>query len=157
MIPFSHHGFSHPGESNKIITGLYVGPKRSSEITNWIDSVSEPTVYSILKELEELGFINKLEKSPRNVQYSLTERGRTLVEKDFAKAENTLVELVRNASKQEEIIIEILMDDLVKELPREWKKPEKREILKKYVAKELEKAKEGVVNAINFAVEVESV
>lgn len=141
--------FSHPDETSKIITGLYVGPKRSSEITKLINSVSEPTTYSILKELEEKGFIIKLEKSPRNVQYSLTEDGRKIVEEEYAKAESTLVDLIRNTSKQKEILIQILVEDLVKELPSIWKTSEKREVLKKYVANELEKAKNDVIMLLN--------
>ena len=59
--------FRHPDEIAEIFTGLYSGPKRANEIPKWIDNVSEPTVYSILKELEEKGFIRKIKKSRRHV------------------------------------------------------------------------------------------
>ncbi len=142
----------HPDEIAEIITGLYHGPKRSNEISKQIDTVSEPTVYAILKELEEKGFIQKIKKSKRQVLYNLTDRGRKIVEEEYAKAEETLIELVQNTPKHKEIVVEVLMGDLIKtkKIPEMWQTPDKMGILRNYMEREIERIEEGVINTLGL-------
>jgi DNA-binding HxlR family transcriptional regulator len=65
-----------------IVNTLMTGTRRFGEVLEAVGSVSPKTVSQRLKMLEELGFVDRqafLEIPPR-VEYSLTEKGRALVD-----------------------------------------------------------------------------
>ncbi len=119
--------YTHPREMAIVVTKLYSGPMRSKDLVKKIETVSEATAHSILKKLVEDGFINRIEQSSRNVSYELTDKGRSLVEEENIKARDTLVSIVRDLPTQKEIVVDILVEDMLERLPKEWR-TEKKEI-----------------------------
>ena len=109
----------HPKAEALILTMMYEGPIRSRQIVKSVcevEEVSQPTVYSILKDLERRGLIKRIEISPRNVQYELTDRGRRLIEEEYLKAKETLLSTLRNLQNKNEIVLEILTEEVIKEI-----------------------------------------
>lgn len=131
----------HPKAEALILTMMYEGPIRSRQIVKSVcevEEVSQPTVYSILKDLERRGLIKRIEISPRNVQYELTDRGRRLIEEEYLKAKETLLSTLRNLQNKNEIVLEILTEEVIKELPEKWKRPESLEKIKRILKEEIE-------------------
>lgn len=136
---------SHTATEAFILTTLYVheGPMRSKYIVEKVresENISQPTVYSILRDLERRGLIKRIEISPRNVQYELTDMGRRLIEEEYLKARETLLSALRNLRDKDEIVVEILTEEILEELPEEWKRPENIEKIKKILKEEIETA-----------------
>lgn len=146
--------FRYPNEIAEIMMGLYNGSKRSKELPRLVPSVSEPTVYTILKELTEKGFINKNVLGRRNVLYSLTEKGKTLVEEEYLKARETFVSLLRDAPKQKEIIAEVLLEEMLDELPDKWKSPSNKKSLKNYLKNKINEAERDILRLLRGNTEV---
>jgi len=132
---------NNPEIAIDIITKLFSGPMRASNIVRSVlenNDVSEPTVYSVLKSLQENGLVEKKEHSCRNVIYRLTDRGKELLEKEKFKAADTILSALRNAPERREILIELLIDDLLKKLPEDWNDEEKKKALKESMSAELD-------------------
>ena len=142
---------AHPEAAADIMIELHRGAMRSSNITKGMDSVSEPTIYSTLKELTEQGLIERIERSRRNVIYNLTEKGRKFVEEEHFKARETLMSAVRNLPGQDEIIADVLLEDILEKLPRGWQAPEKRNVLKNALLEEIHGIEHRMVNLANIA------
>ncbi len=142
---------AHPETAADIMIELHRGAMRSSNITKRMDSVSEPTVYSTLKEMTEQGLVERIERSRRNVIYNLTEKGRKFVEEEHFKARETLMSAVRNLPRQDEIIADVLLEYILEKLPREWQAPEKRNVLKTALLEEIHGIENRMVNLANIA------
>jgi DNA-binding PadR family transcriptional regulator len=107
--------------------------------------VSEPTVYSALHELVARNVIEKQEKSRRRVIYNLTDEGRRLMEKEHFVAIDKMLSNVKNSSRRREILVELLMQDLLSELPAEMRDGVKKEMLRSTAAGEVEDMKKRLL------------
>ena len=65
-----------------ILYNLFEGEKRFGQIQKNLDGISPKTLTERLKELEKDGIVNKkvFAEIPLHVEYSLTEKGKTLKE-----------------------------------------------------------------------------
>lgn len=137
--------FTNPGVAIEIVRNLYYGQKRANQLvqeTMKATSVSEPTVYSVLTELQKNGIITKDIKSKRNVVYTLTKEGKNLLLKEHFQAIDAMLTNVKDPSRRREILIELLMEDMLEELPGEWYSDEaRREALRKSVGDEIDSVK----------------
>jgi len=131
----------NPEVAMELVSALFYGPKRSARIVRQVMdsmSVSEPTVYSTLHELVARKIIEKQERSRRRVIYRLTEDGRRLMEKEHFEAIDRMLSNVRDPNRRREILIELLMQDLISELPAELRDGVKKEALRSTTAEEVE-------------------
>lgn len=132
---------NNPEVAMELISSLFYGPKRSASIVKQVMdnvNVSEPTVYSTLHELVGRKVIEKQERSRRRVIYNLTDEGRRLLEKEHFVVIDKMLASVKNSSRRREILIELLMQDLLSELPAEMREGAKKEILRTTAAGEVE-------------------
>lgn len=137
-------GYIHPEAEALILVSTYEAPVRSKRLIEKVqalEDLSQPTIYNILRSLEERGLIRRMEKSRRNVQYELTEKGRRMVEEEQLKARDTLLAAMRNVRDSEEIVFDLIVEDVLRDLPEEWRTPEKKKRLRTIVEEEIEAAK----------------
>ena len=109
----------HPETSAYICIQLRRGPSRSKNIVKMVRAefgISEPTVYLILKELSERGFIEKRTFSPKNVQYSLTDNGQEVVEEEFMNAKDTIIAAIERSPQRDGIEFEVFLADVRRKL-----------------------------------------
>ena len=109
----------HPEIVAHILIGLQRGPRRSKNIVEEVKAefgISEPTVYSVLKEMEARGFIDKRSQGPKNVQYSLTEEGEEIVMEEFIKAKDSLIEAIERSPQRDGIVFEVFLADVRRKL-----------------------------------------
>jgi len=135
--PLSHN----PEVAMELVSALFYGPKRSARIVKQVMDnmqVSEPTVYSTLHELVARKIIEKQERSRRRVIYKLTDEGRKLMEKEHFAAIDKMLSSVKNSNRRREILVELLMQDLLSELPAEMRDSVKKEMLRTTAAEEVE-------------------
>jgi DNA-binding MarR family transcriptional regulator len=145
----SKTGYIHPEAEALILISTYESPVRSKRLIEKVqalEDLSQPTVYNILRNLDERGLIQRIQKSRRNVQYELTEKGRKMVEEGQLKARETLLAAMRNIPDQDEIIFELIVEDVLKDLPDEWKSPEKKKKLRRILEEEIEAAKKRLIH-----------
>jgi len=147
--PDNESALSHnPEVAMELVSALFYGPKRSSSIVKQVMDnihVSEPTVYSTLHELVARKLIEKQEKSRRRVIYNLTDEGRRLMEKEHFAAIDKMLASVKNSSRRREILIELLMQDLLSELPPQMRDGVKKEMLRTTAAGEVEDMKKRLI------------
>ncbi len=137
-------GYIHPEAEALILVSIYEGPVRSKRLIEKVqalEDLSQPTIYNILRSLEERGLIRRMERSRRNVQYELTEKGRVMVEEEQLKARENLLAAMRNIQNPEEIVFDLILEDVLKDLPEDWRTPEKKKRLRKILEEEIEAAK----------------
>ena len=142
--PLTHN----PEVAMELISGLFYGPKRSASIVKQVMDnvhVSEPTVYSALHELVARNVIEKQQKSRRRVIYNLTDEGRRLMEKEHFVAIDKMLSNVKNSSRRREILVELLMQDLLSELPAEMRDGVKKEMLRTTAAGEVDDMKKRLL------------
>ena len=138
----------NPEVAMELISALFYGPKRSASIVKQVMdnvNVSEPTVYSTLHELVARKVIEKQERSRRRVIYNITDEGRKLLEKEHFVAIDKMLASVKNSSRRREILIELLMQDLLSELPAGMKEGVKKEMLRSTAAGEVEDMKKRLL------------
>jgi DNA-binding HxlR family transcriptional regulator len=63
-----------------VLFGLSEGPRRHGELVDLIGGVSRKVLTQTLRRLQQYGLVERRAEAPRQVEYSLTELGRTLVE-----------------------------------------------------------------------------
>ncbi|TYB56579.1 helix-turn-helix transcriptional regulator [Nonomuraea sp. PA05] len=63
-----------------VLFGLSQQPRRHGELAALIGGVSRKVLTQTLRRLQEYGLVERREEAPRQVEYSLTDLGRTLVE-----------------------------------------------------------------------------
>ena len=140
----SKTGYIHPEAEALILISTYESPVRSKRLIEKVqalEDLSQPTIYNILRNLEERGLIQRIQKSRRNVQYELTEKGRRMVEDEQLKARDTLLAAMRNIQDSEEIAFDLILEDVLRDLPEEWRTPEKKKRLRTILKEEIETAK----------------
>lgn len=132
----------------EIVTGLFYGPMRAAHLVRSAasaTSVSEPTVYAVLKELLERRLVEKVERSRRNVVYKLTPAGEKLLAREQFHAVDKLLSTVENPTRKRELMVALLLEDLLSELPKEWKTDDRREMLRKSLSGEMDDLKKRLV------------
>jgi predicted transcriptional regulator len=140
--------FINPEVAMEIVRILYYGSKRASNLVKSVieaTGVSEPTVYSVLTELAEKGVIQKNKRSKRNVTYNLTDEGRDILKKEHFLAIDSLLTSVKNPARRREILVELLLDDLLEDLPNEWKDPGRKDALRRSMKDEIDDVKRRLV------------
>jgi DNA-binding PadR family transcriptional regulator len=149
MTPETEGPLTHnPEVAMELVSALFYGPKRSASIVKQVmDSVkvSEPTVYSTLHELVVRKVIEKQQRSRRRVIYNLTDEGRRLLEKEHFAAIDKMLSSVKNSGRRREILIELLMQDLLSELPAGMREGAKKEMLRSTAADEVEDMKKRLL------------
>ncbi|MEM2869093.1 MAG: helix-turn-helix transcriptional regulator [Thermoplasmata archaeon] len=138
----------NPEVAMELLTELYYGPKRSSRLVKMIMQrlkVSEPTVYATLQELVAKGALEKQERSRRRVIYRLTDEGRRLMDKEHFEVINSLLSRLGNQGRRREIMVELLILDLLEELPEEMRRSIKMEALRSSTAIEFEDMRKRLV------------
>ena len=113
----------NPEVTIEIVTSLYYGPQRASKLVEMVQEnleVSEPTVYGVLQDLAERGFVEKVVRSRRNVTYKLTETGRDLIQREHFDAIGDIMSLISSAKRKRELLIELLIEDIMDGIPEDW-------------------------------------
>lgn len=132
---------NNPEVAMELISALFYGPKRSSRIVHQVmaaTDVSEPTVYATLHELVVRKLIDKEERSRRKVIYRLTDEGRKILEKEHFVAIDKMLSGINNPARRREILVELLMQDLISDLPADMRSAVKRDLLRSTAAGEVE-------------------
>lgn len=132
---------NNPEVAMELISALFYGPKRSSRIVHQVmaaTDVSEPTVYATLHELVLRKLIDKEERSRRKVIYRLTDEGRKILEKEHFVAIDKMLSGINNPARRREILVELLMQDLISDLPADMRSAVKRDLLRSTAAGEVE-------------------
>ena len=139
---------NNPEVAMELISALFYGPKRSSRIVRQVmaaTDVSEPTVYATLHELVTRKLIEKEERSRRRVIYRLTDEGRKIMEKEHFVAIDRMLSGIRNPARRREILVELLMQDLLNELPADMRGAVRKDILRSTAAGEVEDLRKRLV------------
>ncbi|MBU7028572.1 MAG: winged helix DNA-binding protein [Theionarchaea archaeon] len=130
---------THPEVSADILLQLYGSPPlRSKSLQEKITDVSDQTVYGVLKELVDAGLVDRIERSRRNVIYRLTDKGRRFIEETQLNAEKTLMSLSLDPKKQELILVSILVEGMVKDLPERFQTEDKKSKLKELLLQDVD-------------------
>jgi len=113
----------NPEVTIEVVTSLYYGPQRASRLVEMVQEnleVSEPTVYGVLQDLAERGFVEKVVRSRRNVTYKLTGTGRDLIQREHFDAIGDIMSLIKSAKRKRELLIELLIEDIMDGIPEDW-------------------------------------
>ncbi len=135
--------FSNPDVAMDLIARLYYGDRRAAHLvkeTVAATDVSEPTVYAVLAELQRTGMVHKAARSKRNVVYQLTPDGKELLEREHFTA---LEHLLSGApvARRRELLLQLLLEDMLDELPSEWRQTDRKGVLRKATKEEIEDVK----------------
>lgn len=133
---------THPEVSADILMQLYGTPLRSKNLQERIDDISDQTVYGVIKELVDAGLVERIERSKRNVIYQLTDKGKRFIEETQLNAERALMSLSLDPKRQELILVSILVEDMVKDLPERYRAEEKKGKLKELLLKDIDHCRE---------------
>ena len=135
--------FTNPDVAMDVVARLYYGSKRASALvkeTVEATEVSEPTVYSVLTELQKLGVVRKDVRSKRNVTYQLTDSGRGLLEREkFALLDQLLA--VAPGGRRREILLGLLLEDMLHDMPEDWLTQDRQQVLRQATNDEIEDVK----------------
>jgi DNA-binding HxlR family transcriptional regulator len=63
-----------------VLFGLSQQPRRHGELAGLIGGISRKVLTQTLRRLQQYGLVERHAEAPRQVEYSLTDLGRTLVE-----------------------------------------------------------------------------
>jgi DNA-binding HxlR family transcriptional regulator len=132
----------HPEVSADILMQLYGTPLRSKNLQERIDDISDQTVYSVIKELVDAGLVERIERSRRNVIYQLTDKGKRFIEETQLNAERALMSLSLDPKRQELILVSILVEDMVKDLPERYRAEKKKSKLKELLLRDIDHCRE---------------
>jgi DNA-binding PadR family transcriptional regulator len=140
--------FMNPNVAIEVVSLLYYSTLRAAALvkqTIEATGVSEPTVYSVLTELQERGFIEKNVRSTRNVTYTLTKEGRKFLQTERFSAVDTMLSSIKSPERRREILVELLMEDMLDDLPAEWQGEDLKEALRKSMASEIDDVKKRML------------
>jgi DNA-binding PadR family transcriptional regulator len=140
--------FTNPSVAIEIISILYYGSMRAATLvkrTIEATEVSEPTVYSVLTELQERRFIAKNKRSKRNVTYSLTNDGRLFLKDERFSAVDAMMNCIKSPTRKRELLMELLLDDMMQELPERMRNDDMRETLRRSMSFELDDVKKRML------------
>lgn len=133
--------FKNPEVTVEVVSNLYYEPMRAQHLVSKVSKsvgVSEPTVYAVLKELVDAAIIEKYSWSRRHVAYTLTDKGRSIAEKEHLSAVNDMLRLIESESRRRELLVELLMDDLLRDAAPEVRdSPEARAQLRRSIVGEV--------------------
>ena len=138
----------NPEVTIEIVTSLYYGPQRASRLVDMVKQtleVSEPTVYSVLADLAERGFVEKVVRSRRNVSYKLTDKGKELIQREHFDAIGDILTLIKSSKRKRELLIELLLEDIMEGLPDNWATEERKNALRKSMDEEVASLKRRLV------------
>jgi DNA-binding PadR family transcriptional regulator len=138
----------NPEVTIEIVTSLYYGAQRAGRLVDAVKEnldVSEPTVYGVLQDLTERGFVEKVVRSRRNVTYKLTDSGRELIQREHFDAIGDILTLMRSAKRKREILVELLMEDIMEGLPDEWRTDDRVDALRRSMDEEVDSLKRRMV------------
>ena len=137
-----------PNVAIEVVSLLFYNEMRAAALVKQtIDAtgVSEPTVYSVLTELQQRGFIEKNVRSKRNVTYTLTKEGRRFLQKERFSAIDTMLSSIKSPERRREILLELFMEDMLESLPAEWQGEDMKAALRKSMAFEIEDIKKRML------------
>ena len=133
--------FKNPEVTVEVVSNLYYEPMRAQHLVSKVSKsvgVSEPTVYAVLKELVDAAIIEKYSWSRRHVAYTLTAKGRGVAEQEHLSAVNDMLRLIESESRRRELLVELLLDDLLKDASPEVRaSPEARAELRRSIVGEV--------------------
>jgi DNA-binding PadR family transcriptional regulator len=133
--------FKNPEVTVEVVSNLYYEPMRAQHLVSRVSKsvgVSEPTVYAVLKELVDAAIIEKYAWSRRHVAYTLTDKGRGIAEQEHLSAVNDMLRLIESESRRRELLVELLLDDLLKDATPEVRaSPEARADLRRSIVGEV--------------------
>ena len=138
----------NPEVTIEVVTSLYYGPQRASRLVRMVQEnldVSEPTVYGVLQDLAERGFVEKVVRSRRNVTYKLTDKGRDLIQREHFDAIGDIMALIKSAKRKRELLIELLIEDITEGLPEVWTTDERKAALRRSMDEEVDLLKRRMV------------
>lgn len=138
----------NPEVTIEVVTNLYYGPQRAARLVEMVQDnldVSEPTVYGVLQDLAERGFVEKVVRSRRNVIYKLTDKGRKLIQKEHFDAIDDILSLVRSDRRRRELLVELLIEDIMGGLPEEWGTDAQKAALRRSMDEEVDLLKRRMV------------
>lgn len=130
----------NPEVTIEIVTNLYYGAQRASRLVDTVQAnldVSEPTVYGVLQDLAERGFVEKVVRSRRNVTYKLTDKGRELIQREHFDAIGDILNLIKSTKRKRELLIELLLEDIMDGLPEDWGTDERKAALRRSMDEEV--------------------
>jgi DNA-binding PadR family transcriptional regulator len=139
---------NNPEVAMELVSALFYGPKRSSRIVHLVmaaTEVSEPTVYATLHDLVSRKIIDKEERSRRKVIYKLTEEGRRLLEKEHFAAIDKMLSGIKNPGRRREILVELLLQDLLNDLPADISNSVRKDLLRSTAAGEVDDLRKRLV------------
>jgi DNA-binding PadR family transcriptional regulator len=139
---------NNPEVAMELVSALFYGPKRSSRIVHLVmaaTEVSEPTVYATLHDLVSRKIIDKEERSRRKVIYKLTEEGRRLLEKEHFAAIDKMLSGIKNPGRRREILVELLLQDLLNDLPADIRNSVRKDLLRSTAAGEVDDLRKRLV------------
>ena len=145
----------NPEVTIEVVTNLYYGPQRASRLVDMVQEnldVSEPTVYGVLQDLAERGFVEKVVRSRRNVTYKLTNKGRDLIQREHFDAIGDIMSLIKSAKRKRELLIELLIEDIMDGIPEDWS-DERKAALRRSMDEEVDLLKRRMVmlsDAVNI-------
>jgi DNA-binding PadR family transcriptional regulator len=143
----------NPEVTIEVVTSLYYGPQRASRLVDMVQEnldVSEPTVYGVLQDLAERGFVEKVVRSRRNVTYKLTDKGRDLIQREHFDAIGDIMSLIKSAKRKRELLIELLIEDIMDGIPDEWS-DERKAALRRSMDEEVDLLKRRMVMLTDIA------
>lgn len=144
----------NPEVTIEIVTSLYYGPQRAGKLVEMVQEnldVSEPTVYGVLLDLAERGFVEKVVRSRRNVSYKLTDKGKDLIQREHFDAIGDIMALIKSAKRKRELLIELLIEDIMEGLPEDWDTDERKAVLRRSMDEEVDLLKRRMVMMSNAA------
>ena len=143
--------FKNPEVTVEVVSNLYYEPMRAQHLVSKVAKsvgVSEPTVYAVLKELVDAAIIEKYAWSRRHVAYTLTDKGRAIAEKEHLSAVNDMLRLIESESRRRELLVELLLDDLLRDAPADVRlSPEARALLRRSIVGEVADLKKRLTPA----------
>ncbi len=143
----------NPEVTIEIVTSLYYGPQRASKLVEMVQEnleVSEPTVYGVLQDLAERGFVEKVVRSRRNVTYKLTDSGRDLIQREHFDAIGDIMSLIKSAKRKRELLIELLIEDIMDGIPDDWS-DERKAALRRSMDEEVDLLKRRMIMLSDIA------
>jgi DNA-binding PadR family transcriptional regulator len=143
----------NPEVTIEVVTSLYYGPQRASRLVDMVQEnldVSEPTVYGVLQDLAERGFVEKVVRSRRNVTYKLTHKGRDLIQREHFDAIGDIMSLIKSAKRKRELLIELLIEDIMDGIPEDWS-DERKAALRRSMDDEVDLLKRRMVMLSDLA------
>jgi len=139
---------TNPDVAVEVISRLYYGDMRASKLVKEVmeaTGVSEPTVYSVLHELQDKGLVRKQVRSRKNVLYSLTAYGKKMLIDEKFTALDALLRGIKDDHRRRELMVELFIEDMLASLPPELVNEHNRELLRQSISQEIDAIKRRMI------------